>query len=77
MKNIELLNQNVEIRRLLGGKNPSEKATVGSVTEVTKEYVKVAVELSNSSDEIKFLKRNGYFDYRGGRYFITLKSSDK
>lgn len=58
-------------------KKGCNKPTVGKVTEVTKEWVQVEINGLESAKTINFLKRNGYFDYRGGRYFLTLKSSDK
>lgn len=76
MKNAEFLNQVVQIQKQIG-KNRNgyvqtaslAVATFGICTEVTKEYVQV----ERDGSRINFLKRNGYFDYRGGRYQISLK----
>lgn len=81
MKNVEFLNQVVQIQKQIG-KNRNgytqtatlATATIGICTEVTKDYVQVE---RLDGTKINFLKRNDYFDYRGGRYFITLKTSDK
>lgn len=77
MKNVEFLNQTVQIQKQIG-KNRNgytqtstlALATFGVCTEVTKDYVQIE---RLDGTIINFLKRNGYFDYRGGRYQISLK----
>jgi len=77
MKHQEFLNQTVQVQKQIG-KNRSgytqtatlATATIGICTEVTKDYVQVE---RLDGTKINFLKRNGYFDYRGGRYQISLK----
>lgn len=76
MKNANFLNQTVQIQKQIGKNRAGyvqtatlAAATFGICTEVTKEYVQVE---RPDNTKINFLKRAGYFDYRGGRYFITL-----
>jgi len=77
MKNVEFLNQVVQIQKQIG-KNRNgytqtaslATATIGICTEVTKDYVQIE---RLDGTRINFLKRNGYFDYRKGQYQISLK----
>lgn len=77
MKNANFLNQTVQIQKQIGKNRAGyvqtaslAAATFGTCIEVTKDYVQIE-RLDGS--KINFLKRNGYFDYRGGRYQIGLK----
>jgi uncharacterized protein (DUF2237 family) len=84
MKNAEFKDQVLQIQKQIG-KNRNgyvqtaslAAATFGFCTEVTKEYVQIELTVGCDLTKINFLKRAGYFDYRGARYFITLKKSDK
>jgi len=74
MKHSNFLNQSVQVCKKIG-KESLSKPIFGTCTEVTKEHVQVEINLLNGLDRINFLKRNGYFDYRGGRYLITTKNT--
>jgi hypothetical protein len=84
MKNAEFKNQIVQVQKIVGKSKAGYKSTIalaapvnGFCTEVGKDFVQIEITVGCDLTKINFLKRNGYFDYRGGRYFITLKTSDK
>lgn len=80
MKNAEFKNQEVKIQKQIGKNRTGYVQTAslaapafGFCKEVAKDFVKIEMLVGCDMTEINFLKRAGYFDYRGGRYQISLK----
>jgi len=80
MKNANFLNQSVQVQKITGKSKAGYKSTqalaapaFGFCIAVEKTHVQIEMTVGCDLTKINFLKRNGYFDYRGGRYQISLK----
>lgn len=82
MKNAEFQNKQVQVQKIIGKSKAGYKSTqaacapaFGFCHEVTKSHIVVELLVGCDTSKIIFLKRAGYFDYRGGRYQISLKNA--